>query len=177
MNVKSISRTVGLILLITGIFSAFSAAHRRHRSRAEKYTRLHRVAVSHSARRQCAFCCSAAAATACSPRRRALPQRVFRGFSCSAFGALPFFLSGQIPSYVDAFFEMVSGFTTTGASILTDVEALSRCNLFWRSFSHWLGGMGVLVFLLAVVPGARKKRRHRHLPHCVRKAPGRASIN
>lgn len=74
----------------------------------------------------------------------------------SAFGALPFFLSGQIPSYVDAFFEMVSGFTTTGASILTDVEALSRCNLFWRSFSHWLGGMGVLVFLLAVVPGARK---------------------
>ena len=70
----------------------------------------------------------------------------------SALGCLPFVFSGQIPRYVDAFFEMVSGFTTTGASILTDVEALSRGLLFWRSFSHWLGGMGVLVFLLAVVP-------------------------
>ena len=74
----------------------------------------------------------------------------------SLLGCLPFYFSHQIPSLIDAFFEMVSGFTTTGASILTDVEALSRCNLFWRSFSHWLGGMGVLVFLLAVVPGARK---------------------
>ena len=70
----------------------------------------------------------------------------------SALGCLPFVFSGQIPRYVDAFFEMVSGFTTTGASILTDVEGLSRGLLFWRSFSHWLGGMGVLVFLLAVVP-------------------------
>ena len=70
----------------------------------------------------------------------------------SALGCLPFVFSGQIPRYVDAFFEMVSGFTTTGASILADVEALSRGLLFWRSFSHWLGGMGVLVFLLAVVP-------------------------
>lgn len=71
---------------------------------------------------------------------------------------------------------MVSGFTTTGASILTDVEALSRCNLFWRSFSHWLGGMGVLVFLLAVVPGARKTAAPASIS-CVRKAPDRASIN
>lgn len=74
----------------------------------------------------------------------------------SLFGALPFCLSGEIPNYVDALFEIVSGFTTTGASILSDVEALSRCNLYWRSFSHWLGGMGILVFLLAVVPEARK---------------------
>ena len=70
----------------------------------------------------------------------------------SLFGALPFFISGQIPNYIDCFFEVVSGFTTTGASILNDVEALSRGLLFWRSFTHWLGGMGVLVFLLAVVP-------------------------
>ncbi len=73
----------------------------------------------------------------------------------SAFGALPFFLSGQIPSYVDALFETVSGFTTTGASILSDVEALSRGLLYWRSFTHWLGGMGILVFTLAVVPADR----------------------
>lgn len=70
------------------------------------------------------------------------------------FGCLPFFLSGEIPSYTDSFFEIVSGFTTTGASILSDVEALSRSILYWRSFSHWLGGMGVLVFLLALMPAS-----------------------
>ena len=70
----------------------------------------------------------------------------------SLLGCLPFYLSGEIPHFVDAFFEIVSGFTTTGASILPDVESLSRGILYWRSFSHWLGGMGVLVFLLAVVP-------------------------
>ena len=67
----------------------------------------------------------------------------------SAVGCLPFCLSQEIPHYVDAFFEMVSGFTTTGASIVPEVEALSKGILYWRSFSHWLGGMGVLVFLLA----------------------------
>ncbi|MBQ3129102.1 MAG: TrkH family potassium uptake protein [Clostridia bacterium] len=70
----------------------------------------------------------------------------------SLFGALPFFLNGEIPNYLDAVFETVSGFTTTGASILTDVEALSHANLFWRSFTHWIGGMGVLVFVMAVLP-------------------------
>ena len=70
----------------------------------------------------------------------------------SVFGALPFVLSREIPNFVDAFFETVSGFTTTGASILTDVEAMSRGMLFWRSFTHWVGGMGVLVFVLAVLP-------------------------
>lgn len=70
----------------------------------------------------------------------------------SLFGALPFFLSGEIPNYFNALFETVSGFTTTGASILSDVEALSRSMLFWRSFTHWIGGMGVLVFIMAVLP-------------------------
>jgi len=70
----------------------------------------------------------------------------------SLFGALPFTLSGGIPSYVDAFFETVSGFTTTGASILDDIESLPMGLLYWRSFTHWLGGMGVLVFLLAIGP-------------------------
>ena len=69
----------------------------------------------------------------------------------SLFGALPFVISGQIPSFVDAFFETVSGFTTTGASILKDVETLSHGILFWRSFTHWVGGMGVLVFIMAVM--------------------------
>ena len=70
----------------------------------------------------------------------------------SVFGAFPFVLSGEIPSIVNALFETISGFTTTGASILSDVEALSHCMLFWRSFTHWIGGMGVLVFILAVLP-------------------------
>lgn len=70
----------------------------------------------------------------------------------SFVGALPLWLSREIPRFTDAMFEMTSGFTTTGASILTDVEAMSHCALLWRSLSHWIGGMGVLVFLLAVVP-------------------------
>ena len=149
MNVKSISRTVGLILLITGIFQLFP---------------LLIAVIDHEPRNILAYieslCLILLVGSALLLVSRG-GNRMFsaqEGFAAtglswifmSAFGALPFFLSGQIPSYVDAFFEMVSGFTTTGASILTDVEALSRCNLFWRSFSHWL------VFLLAVVPGARK---------------------
>lgn len=70
----------------------------------------------------------------------------------SAIGALPFVIGGAIPSYIDAFFETVSGFTTTGASILTDVEALDRCMLFWRSFTHWVGGMGIIVLVTAILP-------------------------
>lgn len=70
----------------------------------------------------------------------------------SFFGCLPFWISGEIPSFTDAMFETISGFTTTGASILSDVESLSHCMLFWRSFTHWIGGMGVLVFLLAIIP-------------------------
>ena len=68
----------------------------------------------------------------------------------SLFGAMPFTISGFIPNYMDAFFETVSGFTTTGSSILRDVEALPQCLLFWRSLTHWIGGMGVLVFVLVL---------------------------
>lgn len=70
----------------------------------------------------------------------------------SVFGALPFVISGEIPFFVDALFETVSGFTTTGASILVYVESLSHGTLFWRSFTHWIGGMGILVFILAILP-------------------------
>lgn len=72
----------------------------------------------------------------------------------SIIGSLPFILNGDIPDVIDALFETVSGFTTTGASILTDVESLNKCSLFWRSFTHWIGGMGVFVFILAVLPMA-----------------------
>ena len=78
----------------------------------------------------------------------------------SLFGAIPFFVSGTIPNYVDAVFETVSGFTTTGASILTAVEPLPRCMLMWRSFTHWVGGMGVLVFIMAFIPLSGGQNMH-----------------
>lgn len=78
----------------------------------------------------------------------------------SLIGALPFYLSHQIPHYIDAVFETVSGFTTTGSSVLTDVEALSKSLLFWRSFTHWVGGMGVLVFVLALLPKSNERTMH-----------------
>ena len=78
----------------------------------------------------------------------------------SAVGALPFVISGEIPSYIDAFFETVSGFTTTGASVLSHPEELSRCSMLWRSFTHWVGGMGVLVFVMAVLPNVPDRSIH-----------------
>ena len=78
----------------------------------------------------------------------------------SLFGALPFFISGEIPNYIDAVFETVSGFTTTGATILTDVEKMSKGMLFWRSFTHWIGGMGVLVLIMAIVPTDSGRSMH-----------------
>ena len=76
--------------------------------------------------------------------------------SISLIGCLPFYFSKEIPLFIDAFFEIVSGFTTTGASVVANVEGLSRGILYWRSFSHWLGGMGVLVFLLVIAPQDRE---------------------
>lgn len=78
----------------------------------------------------------------------------------SIFGALPFYLSRTIPSFIDCFFEVVSGFTTTGATILTNIEILPKGILFWRSFTHWIGGMGVLVFVLAIAPLAGGRSIH-----------------
>lgn len=73
-------------------------------------------------------------------------------FLASFIGAMPFYISGYIPNFADAFFESASGFSTTGASILTDIESLPRSILFWRSFTHWLGGMGIIVFITALIP-------------------------
>ena len=78
----------------------------------------------------------------------------------SIFGAIPFVLDGAIPNYIDALFETVSGFTTTGSSILTDVEALSKGLLFWRSFTHFIGGMGILVFAMAIIPMSNDNSMH-----------------
>lgn len=81
----------------------------------------------------------------------------------SVFGCLPFYLSDEIPRFVDALFETVSGFTTTGASILSDVEHMSHCCMLWRCFTHWIGGMGVLVFLLAIIPLSKGNGETFHL--------------
>lgn len=81
----------------------------------------------------------------------------------SLLGALPFVLSGQVGHYIDALFETVSGFTTTGSSVIADVESLYRGLLYWRSFTHWVGGMGVLVFLLAILPGSQGSGFTMHL--------------
>jgi len=78
----------------------------------------------------------------------------------SAFGALPFVFDGAIPHFIDAFFEVVSGFTTTGSTILTNVEAVPKGLLFWRSFTHWVGGMGVLVFVMAIIPLGDERGMH-----------------
>ena len=84
----------------------------------------------------------------------------FSWIALSLFGAIPFFISGVIPSYLDAVFETVSGFSTTGASILTEVESLPKCMLMWRSFTHWVGGMGVLVFIMAFMPLSGGQNMH-----------------
>ena len=78
----------------------------------------------------------------------------------SVLGAIPFYVTGEIPVLIDALFESVSGFSTTGASILTDIEALSYTSLFWRSFTHWIGGMGILVFIMAILPLAGGYNMH-----------------
>lgn len=78
----------------------------------------------------------------------------------SLLGALPFVISGSIPNYIDAVFETVSGFTTTGATVVTDIEGMPRGDLFWRSFTHWIGGMGVLVFIMAVLPMSGEHSMH-----------------
>lgn len=91
----------------------------------------------------------------------------------SAIGALPFVISGEIPNYFDALFETVSGFTTTGATILNDVEAMSRSCLFWRAFTHWLGGMGVLMFVLAIMSSNDSRTMHMMRAECAGPNVGR----
>ena len=155
MNVKFVFRIVSLAVLVTSIFmlpAAGIALYDGQQRNVSAYitTIFIMIFVSLSVLmatrkiKQTVYAQEGIAATAIS------------WLAISLFSALPFFWSGEIPNYIDALFETISGFTTTGASILSDVEALSRCNLYWRSFSHWLGGMGMLVFVIAVVPQSKK---------------------
>ncbi len=151
MNYKMMGRLIGSILAIEGVFMIPAWAlclYDGTRKTAE------------------AFLITIAAMFLVSAVLLLLSRRAARGFYAreglvcvgvswglmSIFGCLPFVLSGEIPHFINALFETVSGFTTTGASILADVETLSRGALYWRSFTNWLGGMGVLVFVMAVIP-------------------------
>ena len=155
MNYKMMGRFLALILAVEAVFMlpalAISLVDGTH-------------AVTRAFLLTIALILSVAAALAIISRRARNTFFAKEGLYCvgiswilmSVFGCLPFCFSGEIPHFVDALFEMVSGFTTTGASVVPNVEGLSRSILYWRSFSHWLGGMGVLVFLLALVPVSGK---------------------
>ena len=157
MNDRMIARTVGLILRIEAALfllpAAVGALYGEHETLYFVLTAVLALAAS-------------LLLTAKKPRTSVIYAR--EGFlivalswiALSVFGALPFYLSGEIPGFVNCLFETVSGFTTTGSSILTDVESLSRGMLFWRSFTHWVGGMGVLVFALALLPMAEGRPMH-----------------
>lgn len=156
MNYRIISRTLGLVLGIEAALMLLPAAVALY-YHEEMFAWIVTLAVT-------AAC--AGILLLFKPKKRALYAREgFVGVAgswvlMSVFGALPFRISGEIPSFVDAMFEVVSGFTTTGSSILTDVEAMSRSLLFWRSLTHWIGGLGVLVFVLAVMPLANNNAMH-----------------
>lgn len=162
MNIKIIGRTIGQVLLIEAIFMAPSLIWCGFdRDGGAAAALLISMALAAGVGGLLLFLCRHS-------RNLFWAQEGFISVALcwiilSLFGALPFYLSGQIPSFVDAFFETVSGFTTTGASILSDVEAMSRGLLYWRSFTHWLGGMGVLVFALAVVPASKGSGGRLHL--------------
>ena len=154
MNVKSIAYILGWIMIIEAAFMLLPVATAAIYGELQGFAYLLVLVLS--------------AAAGFALTRMKQKNMVFQtrdGFVATALnwilmstiGALPFVLTGEIPHFVDALFEAVSGFTTTGSSILTDVEALSHCSLIWRSFTHWIGGMGVLVFLLAVSTFAGSK--------------------
>ena len=151
MNYKLVGRILGKIMILEGILMLVPLA----------ISLLYRESLAHVL----AFLIPIVALAALGfllqiprPKRQNLYQK--EGFALTAlvwivmtlFGAVPFVINGEIPNYIDAFFEIMSGFTTTGASIVTDITALSHSTLFWRSFSHWIGGMGVLVFVLIFIP-------------------------
>lgn len=149
MNVGLIVYILGVVMMFTGAFFALPAVVALIYS---ENAGLYFLALS------LVFLLLGVVITRFRPKRHTFFAR--DGFAAVALswivlslaGALPFYLSGEIPSYVDALFETVSGFSTTGASILQNVEGLSKCMIFWRSFTHFLGGMGVLVFILAILP-------------------------
>ncbi len=151
MNRKIIGRMLGFLLLLECVFLfpsvVVSALHQEQNALAAILATMVIAAVSGGA-----LCFIFRRADRHFYAREGFLITALGWVVLSAVGALPFVFSGEIPHYVDALFEVISGFTTTGASILTEVESMSKGLLFWRSFTHWLGGMGILVFLLAIVP-------------------------
>lgn len=149
MNYRVISYILGWVLAIEGLFLAVSAAVGGMYGERAALSFLYAALI-----------CAVLGLPAILKKPRRMAFFMKEGFVTvalcwivlSIFGALPFVFSGEIPRFTDALFETVSGFTTTGASVVPDVEVLSHCTLFWRSFTHWIGGMGVLVFLLAILP-------------------------
>ena len=170
MNYRSIIFILGCILAIEGIFLSLPLV----------------VSIIYGEQQFLAFLltiliCLAVGSVLILLRPKKIVFNVKEGFATvalawiimSVFGALPFIIGGDIPNFTDAFFETVSGFTTTGCSILTDVEAISRGGLMWRSLTHWLGGMGVLVFLLAIVPLVSRDNNHGdHMQRMRAESPG-----
>ena len=150
--------TVGLIIYLEAILLLFPAAISLFYKESSFFSFLYAVGISLLAATALVFFFKPKSRVIYAKEGFAITSLAW--FSLSALGALPFFLSGQIPNYIDAFFETVSGFTTTGASILKNIDRLDQGLLFWRSFTHWVGGMGVLVFLMAFLPGISDRTIH-----------------
>ncbi|MCR5789229.1 MAG: TrkH family potassium uptake protein [Lachnospiraceae bacterium] len=152
MNLKIIRTIIGWILLFEAAFLLFPVS-------VGLFYHEYRVCLIYTG---VALCCFLPGFVCIRKKNEIMVGQIYirEGFAAvslswivlSAFGALPFVLTGEIPNFIDAMFETVSGFTTTGASIVSDVEALSRTSLFWRCFTHWIGGMGIFVFIMAVLP-------------------------
>ncbi len=159
MNKRMVFRTVGRLLQILAVLLLVPAVVAIIYSEARQFFAFFVTAI-------CAFGIGFIINLVTKTKNRVIYAK--DGFAITALawiimalvGAVPFTASGDIPSYVDAVFETVSGFTTTGASILKDVEALSHSALFWRSFTHWIGGMGVLVFVMAIIPNFTDRSIH-----------------
>ncbi len=152
MNYKMMGKFIGLLLMVESIFmlpALLISLCRQERSSAMAFTAA--IVILWGLGMLLRFFCRGAKKSFFA--KEGLVCVGLGWLIMSLLGCLPFFLSGAIPNYVDALFEMVSGFTTTGASILEQIEGLPYGILYWRSFSHWLGGVGVLVFLLAIPMG------------------------
>ncbi len=158
MNYRMVFSMVGLIMLLEGVLMLIPAA----------------VSLMYGEESATAFLITVALLTVCGfslrllfkPKDRVIYAKdglvivALAWIITSLFGALPFKISGEVPSYVDSLFETVSGFTTTGASVITDLSVLSHGMLFWRSFTHWIGGMGVIVMIMAIFPTDSGRSMH-----------------
>ena len=158
MNRRMIVKTLGLMLLVEAALLLLPSAVALIYGESCLWALLLSAAVAAAAGLLCKF--FAKPKTSLIYAREGFVIVATSWLALSAVGALPFYISGEIPSYIDAFFETVSGFTTTGASILTNVEIMSRGLLFWRSFTHWVGGMGVLVFIMALFSNMSDRSIH-----------------